>query len=71
MAYGVFLASLFNMTLLRYQHGVRKGFVLVLLTHVMGQTTVFKREKMAYDFVYPIYEKYDKPDVDLMVKSKI
>ena len=43
MAYGVLIASLINMTLLRSQHGVRKGFILVLFTHFMGQSVVFKR----------------------------
>ena len=40
MSYGVLMACLINLTLMRYQHGVRKGFVLVLLSHFMGQFAV-------------------------------
>ena len=60
MAYGVLMGCVVNLSVLRYQHGVRKGFVMVVLAHVMGQTAMFKKEKMAYDFVYPVYERTDK-----------
>lgn len=70
MAYGVLIGCILNLSVLRYQHGVRKGFVMVCLAHIMGQTAIFKKEKMAYDFVYPVYEKYEKEEIDEMVKSK-